>query len=247
MGNPQPSPKSHNMGIIYCLTSPSGKRYIGQTKRSLNKRISEHAKCSGSCILLENAIKKYGIQSFLIECIFDNLKDELLDEYEVKCVEIFDTLEPAGYNIRVGGGSGSTHSVESKQRMRESKLGSKNHNFGKPRSESCKLAISNAKSGENHHFFGKEFTYEHKLNLSKSHKNDELPMYMVFVKERPEQWQAPGYAILNHPQLKTKYFTSKKLSLEDKYKLAFDYLQSCDMDAVQRLNGDGFLPLQVRV
>ena len=227
------------MGIIYCLTSPSGKRYIGQTTRPLNTRISEHAKCPGSCILLENAIKKYGIETFLIECIFDDLENELLDEYEVKCVDIFDTMEPSGYNIRVGGASGSKHSVESKQRMRESKLGSKNHNFGKPRSETCKLAISNSKSGEKHHFFGKELTYEHKLNLSKSHKNDDLPMYMVFLKERPQAFQGAGYTIINHPILKTKYFTSKKLSLEDKYKLALNYLQTCDMDAVQRLNGDG--------
>ena len=41
-------------------------------------------------------------------------------------------------------------------------------------------------------------------------------MYIVYVKERPSQYQSSGYAILNHPVLKHKYFTSKKLSDEEK-------------------------------
>ena len=30
------------MGYIYILTSPSGKSYIGQTTRSIHKRLEEH-------------------------------------------------------------------------------------------------------------------------------------------------------------------------------------------------------------
>jgi hypothetical protein len=49
-------------------------------------------------------------------------------------------------------------------------------------------------------------------------------MYMVYVKERPAQWQSSGYAIANHPTLKNKYFTSKKLTDFDKYEMALAYL-----------------------
>lgn len=66
----------------------------------------------------------------------------------------------------------------------------------------------------------------HKLNLSKSHKNNDLPMYMVYIKERPLYRQSEGYCIANHPKSKSKYFTGKYLSLEDKYKLAKEYLDS---------------------
>lgn len=226
------------MGIIYCLTSPSGKRYIGQTRQTLNKRIRQHKSRDGSCILLENAINKYGIDSFIIETLLE-LDNHELDYFETLLINLYNTQEPNGYNIRAGGGC-STFSAESCERMRQSKLGAKNHNYGKPRSNECKKAISDAKSGEKHHFYGKSFTYEHKIALSKSHKSDELPMYMVSVKERPKMYQSAGYAIVNHSKLPNKYFTSKLLSIEDKYKLALEYLQSCEMDAVQRLNVNGF-------
>lgn len=213
------------MGYIYCITSPSGKRYIGQTERHFEKRFNEHCKCLGGCLLLENAIRKYGRESMKFEILLmiDNKK---LDEYEVKFILLYNTLEPFGYNIRAGGGTGK-HSEASKQRMREAKLGGKNPNYGKPRSELTKLAISKSKSGSRHHFFGKSLTEKHKLALSVSHKKThiDLPMYMVYVKERPAQYQGSGYAIINHPTLPTKYFTSKQLSDKEKYNRAYEYLK----------------------
>jgi len=81
------------------------------------------------------------------------------------------------------------------------------------------------KSGVKHHFYGKELTDIHKLRLSQSHRSDNLPMYLVHLKERPETYQAEGYVITNHPKGPKKYFTSKKLSLDEKLKLANEYLQ----------------------
>lgn len=225
MGNPQPSPKLIKiMGYIYCITSPSGKKYIGQTRRNCEKRFNEHCKLTNSCILLENAIKKYGKNQMKLE-VLEEIENDLLDVCEQFYIELFSTLEPNGYNIKSGGETGQ-HSELSRQRMSISKIGEKNHNFGKPRSDETKLAISQAKSGENHHFYGKNLSIQHKLQLSKSHKKTkpELPMYMVYVKERPKYYQGSGYAIVNHPILKDKYFTSKKYNEEEKYKLAFEYL-----------------------
>lgn len=225
------------MGVIYCLTSPSGKMYIGQTKRPIEKRIREHSKMATGCVALNNAIQSYGFQTFRVE-ILVQVNEKHLDMYESLFIERFDTICPNGYNIRSGGVKKSRHCPESCEKMRQSKLGVKNPNFGKPRSDEAKHAISKAKSGENHHFFGKSFTDEHKLRLSVSHKKDStLPMYMVKVKARPEHYTSDGYAILNHPTLPTKYFTSKKLTDTEKFALATQYLSS--MDAVQRLNGDG--------
>lgn len=228
------------MGIIYCLTSPSGKKYIGQTKRSFNKRLKEHTKCLGNCIILENAIKKYGIDSFVCEVLLE-INDELLDENEAKFINLLNTIEPNGYNVR-SGGKVATHSEISKERMRQSKLGDKNHNYAKPRSELAKHNISVSKSGVNHHFYGKELSEAHKQTLSKSFKkyDKDLPMYICYLVERPEVYQSAGYVVKNHPYLKTKYFTSKKYTLEEKLNQAKEYLNSA-MDAVQRLNGDGFI------
>jgi group I intron endonuclease len=225
------------MGVIYCLTSPSGKSYIGQTKRPIEKRLREHSKMSTGCVALNSAIQKYGFDSFKVDILLI-ANDEHLDMYETNMINIYNSLYPNGYNIRTGGVSKSRHCIESCERMRQSKLGSNNPNFGKPRSDEAKFAISKSKSGEKHHFFGKELTLEHKLHLSASHKKDcTLPMYMVKVKARPEHYTSDGYAIINHPILPTKYFTSKKLTDNEKFTLANNYLNN--MDAVQRLNGDG--------
>ena len=166
------------------------------------------------------------------------IEDDQLDEYESKYIESLNTLEPNGYNVRTGGNV-SKHSDESRERMRLSKIGELNHNYGKPRSDSTKNAISVAKSGEKHHFYGKTFSEEHKAKVALAHRksHSELPMYMVYVKERPEHYVSSGYAIMNHPSLKNKYFTSKRLSEDEKFKSAIEYLNS--MDAVQRLNGSG--------
>ena len=214
------------MGYIYCITSPSGKKYIGQTKRNCNKRFNEHCKIVGSCKILENAIIKYGKDNMILE-ILEEVDNSLLDEHEMNNIIKYNTIEPHGYNIRSGGSVG-IHSDESRNRMRLSKLGEKNFNYGKHRTDKTKNAISAAKSGEKHHFFGKQLCEDHKLKLSQSHKkyNKSLPMYIAYIKERPKYYQSSGYAVVNHPILKTMYFTSKKLSDEEKLNKAVEYLNS---------------------
>lgn len=222
------------MGIVYCLTSPSGKKYIGQTTRSLEKRIKEH-EAGGECRILRNAIKKYGIESFIVETLVE-AEDSLLDDFEIKLISQYNTMFPNGYNIRSGGKKG-LHCEESREKMRQAKLGSNNHNFGKPRSEEAKRNISNAKAGVKHHFYGKTLSQEHKLTLSKARKDYDLPMYLVRIKDRPEVKRKGGYAVVNHPMLPTKYFTSSKYTNDELLDQAYAYLYSRNTDAVQRLDG----------
>jgi len=214
------------MGFIYSIHSPSGKTYIGQTSRSIEIRINEHFKCEGSCIILENAIKKYGQANMKVEILLET-NDQFLDTYEKQFIDLFHCIEPYGYNIRSGGSNG-THSELSRERMRQAKLGENNHNFGKPRTLQTKAAISSAKSGEKHHFFGKTFTDEHKMKLAVSHRKThiELPMYVVYVKPRPAYYQNSGFAIVNHPKLSNKYFTSKKFTDDENLAQALAYIDS---------------------
>jgi predicted GIY-YIG superfamily endonuclease len=46
------------MGIIYCLTFPNGKKYIGQTIQQLKARLQQHSK-QKYCKAVYNAIQKY--------------------------------------------------------------------------------------------------------------------------------------------------------------------------------------------
>lgn len=230
------------LGYIYCLTSPSGKRYIGQTQREVDERIQEHCN-QREYSLVSKAIRKYGIETFKIT-ILKVCEVHELNDWEVSFIQDYGTLCPNGYNIRTGGCQGSLHCEESRKRMSEAKKGCKNHNFGKPRSDTTKQKISQAKAGEKHHFYGKSFTEEHKTNCAVAHRKQsgdkDLPMYLVHVYPRPENYTAEGYAVVNHPRLKNKYFTSKKVSLDEKYQKALEYLNTDKSDA-HRLNGTGLL------
>lgn len=224
------------MGIIYLIkNNQNNKIYIGQTTKDLNKRWGAHISSfkrfkngskHGCSWALYGAFKKYGINNFSV-FLLKKCPDNSLDDIESFYIRVFNSMVPFGYNIRSGGKTGK-HCKESREKMRQSKLGSKNHNYGKPRSEDFKRKLSIAKSGENHHFYGKKFQCDHIENLSKSHKkggpSEGLPMYMVYVKPRPEHYCYEGYAIVNHPMADNKYFTSKKLSMEEKFDLAKNYL-----------------------
>jgi len=212
------------MGIIYLIKNKiDGKCYVGQTIRTLEKRWSEHCKPNDECIALRNAIQKYSPKNFDVSVIMITT-DDLLNELEQENIIKYNSLYPNGYNIQTGGSKGKKHCAESREKMRQSKLGNKNPNFGKPRNDETKKKISLSKQGEKHHFYGKHLKLDHKLNLSKAHKNDDLPMYMVHIKARPEVYQSEGYGIINHPKGKKKWFTSKKLTLNEKYDIALQYL-----------------------
>lgn len=212
------------------------KKYIGQTillssnglKRGSQKRMYEHIREASNnikgCTALNNAIRKYGSTNFNIETLLICDRN-MLDYYEEKFILLYNTLAPSGYNIQTGGREGK-HCNESKERMSLSKMGDKNPNYGKERDIKTKIKISLKKKGNKHHFYGKTLTEDHKKKLSISHKKYDktLPMYMIYIKSRPQYYCDGGYAIINHPLGKNKYFTSKKFSLDEKYNMSIKYL-----------------------
>jgi hypothetical protein len=187
------------MGYIYMLTSPSGKSYIGQTVRTIEKRLEEHetGKSIG-CRAIYNAIKKYGWENF--EKDWYECPDEDLNSEEKLLVRDMGTLSPDGYNLMDGGGSRGKPSDETKQKMSESMTGDKHPMFGKPKSEETKQKMSEAQlgktpsdearqkmseaqRGEKHRNFGKTHSEETKRKMSdsvkgqKNHKSKRVYQY----------------------------------------------------------------------
>lgn len=224
------------MGILYIIKNTlNNKIYIGQTKFTLEKRQKEHLSAyktfkkgskHNTSWALYGAFSKYNISNFVFiqYKICDNT---LLDKLEIFYIKTFQSLVPTGYNIRTGGANGK-HCKESKEKMRLSKLGSKNPNYGKPRSDEFKEILRIKKSGTNHHYYGKKLDASHIEKLSISHKksglSEGLPMYMIYIKARPKHYCYEGYAIVNHPKANNKYFTSKEKTMEEKYDMALNYL-----------------------
>lgn len=116
MNNEKEKPRK-DWGVIYIITCiQSMKSYIGQANNYISGskphgtegRWKEHVyeafhRCDG-CILLGNAIRKYGEKAFLVKTICD-VPCEKLNEMETYYVESFNTLNPNGYNLTNGGQS----------------------------------------------------------------------------------------------------------------------------------------------
>src|SRR5210317_2605200 len=89
-------------GIIYKITSPSGKVYVGQTIKKFNDRISQHKSEYSNCTLVKRAIDKYKDQ-MKYEIIEENILLEKLDEREIYWIKELNSLAPNGYNCNSGG------------------------------------------------------------------------------------------------------------------------------------------------
>ena len=159
------------MGYIYILTSPSGKSYIGQTIRPIEKRLEEHETGkSKDCRAIYNAIQYHGWDNF--EKDWYECPDKDLNFDEELLVREMGTLSPNGYNLVEGGGSNGKPSEESKQKMSEAHRGEKHNFFGKTHTEETKQKQSEAHRGEKHNFFGKTHTKETKQKQSEANVGD---------------------------------------------------------------------------
>ncbi len=90
-----------HFGHIYMITSPSGKKFIGQSYLLYHKNpatVFGHARKFGYTSLLKEA-EEYGEDNMNIEVIACCRKG-MLEHYQDYFIDVFDTLEPNGLNNR---------------------------------------------------------------------------------------------------------------------------------------------------
>jgi hypothetical protein len=88
-------------GVIYSITCPEGKSYIGKTTSRLSVRISRHKSKSSNCRAIRDAIVKNGIDNMTVKVLMKCSHHDL-DENETLYITAMDTLHPRGYNLRCG-------------------------------------------------------------------------------------------------------------------------------------------------
>jgi hypothetical protein len=190
-----------NYGDIYCITSPSGKKYIGQCVKKLSSgksrgylsRWKEHirdAKTRDFCRLLNTSIRKYGHENFTIELLKECPLEEL-NYYEKYYISHYNTLNPFGYNL-TDGGNVCKQSKETNELKRQSMIGK---NLGK----------------------------RYPKRIRKNIEDASLPKYVRHYKDSSGK---EGYRISNHPTIKDKSFVSKHISMDEKLKFALEYLNN---------------------
>lgn len=178
--------------IIYQYTSPSGKSYIGQTN-NIKKRHSAHKSPSSKCVAFKSAIQKYGINNFEFSILEQGLTADEANVIEERYILECNTLSPYGYNLKTGGDHhilvdevrkkiGLSHrnkhvSMETREKIKRSMTGEKNHFYGKKHSAETKEKFSHRKisqevktrisntlkgkyCGELHPFYGKKHSVE---------------------------------------------------------------------------------------
>lgn len=191
-----------DIGQIYCITSPSGKRYTGQCVKVLSngktwgyeRRWKQHVcdalRGKDYCRLLNNAIRKYSPEAFSI-VVLEECNVNELDAKENFYITTYNTMSPNGYNL-ISGKSNCRQSDETKALRQQSMLG-KN--------------------------VGKRYTKRDRQR----EEDQDLPKYIRSYRDASGK---EGYRVSHHPVLEEKSFVSKKLTMSEKLTYALSYLQS---------------------
>jgi len=118
---------------IYKITNlTTGKAYVGQAVSHIlnHKRYRPYGRegrfrChiseafstkKNQCHYLNNAIRKYGVDDFVLELI-EYCEISESNDKEIYYIKKFTSLYPYGFNLKNGGGNVFTHSEESKKRV----------------------------------------------------------------------------------------------------------------------------------
>ena len=174
-------------GIIYKATNKTnGKIYIGQTTKSLKRRIKYHkynSKKTDNHFM--RAVKKYGTSGFDWKIICDDILKEYLDEYEIFYIDFYSSYKYY-YNSDLGGKGVRGYKYSAKDRKKIS-----DGRKGKKLSEETKRKISKALTGRKRPPFSKEtreamsrgqrgkkgHTEESKKKISEANKGEKNGMY----------------------------------------------------------------------
>ncbi|NIO45015.1 MAG: hypothetical protein GTN36_05695 [Candidatus Aenigmarchaeota archaeon] len=202
--------------ILICLKT--GKSYIGQAlcyvsnrvKWGTNERWKSHLReAFGSskdhCVLLNNALRKYGEENFFVDTLIKCNINEL-NFWEKEYIKIFDTMVPNGYNLNEGGSKGKD-SAETKEKKRLMRI-------GKTHSENTKLRISLGQLG------------------NRRNTTDNLPMFMCKLNIHGNLiGYSIRYPIIENNKfsiIKHKIVSSGKRSVEDCFKIAKQKIDDLD-------------------
>lgn len=112
-------------GEVYCLTcSVSGKKYIGQTTQTSEKRWKQHRnERNRKATHINRALVLHGVETFTMT-VLDTADDQTeLDLKEVHWIHQENTLSPNGYNLNEGGLGGGKRSPETRAKMSASRMG----------------------------------------------------------------------------------------------------------------------------
>ena len=160
------NPLWESKGVIYCYTNLiNGKKYIGQTIKTLRHRHQQHMNETKYKNLraynhyFHRAIRKYGIENFSLNILIMNCENyDKLNNYEQFYIERFKSLSiQNGYNMCNGGNNCNKLACKTGEEIAE-----------------WKSKISDSVKGENHPLYGTKMSEETKRKISESEKGKKM-------------------------------------------------------------------------
>lgn len=102
---------THSVGVIYAASNVVDGRvynYIGKTKQDFGRRWDQHCQAAlkrpWTKIRLQQAIRKHGAESFMIELVAVATDESTLNDFERMYIEEYKANDPDfGYNMTTGG------------------------------------------------------------------------------------------------------------------------------------------------
>lgn len=183
---------------IYCIRRRSnGKCYVGQSI-NIEKRFKDHKRWAHKNSYIERVIRKHGIDAFVWE-ILEICDEDVLNQREIHWIASLDTMKPNGYNLAFGGNH-TRLTKEAREKIRRSKLGEKNPNYGRTYTPEERQRISESLQGENNPFYGKTHSPEVLRKISERHKGKKVyfsPEHRRKLSEARKGW-------VNSPETRRK-------------------------------------------
>lgn len=109
--------------LVYKITNQvNGKVYVGKTETTLESRWKKHlADHLKKPYHLYHAMRKYGVENFVVELVQTAYSREQLNELERKTIAELETNDPAiGYNMTIGGDGNAGHTLSAEGRKKVS-------------------------------------------------------------------------------------------------------------------------------
>lgn len=163
--------------LIYLVTNiVNGKKYVGQTVKSLSRRKQGHitaAKFHKYNSYFHRALIKYGEETFDWKVLHDGIENiDDLNKLEIFYIGYYNTCGKSGYNLTLGGSGqvGRKVSAKTRHKLSLANSGQNNPNYGKKPSVETRKKMSISNSGKNHPNYGKKLPAETRQKISETTK-----------------------------------------------------------------------------
>jgi group I intron endonuclease len=203
---------------VYCITSPSGKRYVGvgMSVHGIEGRWNSYKKlnCKNQPKLF-GALKKYGAENFKYEVILETDDADNAKRSEMYLIDVWNLQDDNyGYNIQAGGPLGNfgiKTSQEAKQKMRNAKLGKKASQETKKRMSLAQKGLSKQKPKGFSETISKmrkglKLSNEHKRNISIGNIGKHSNPRSEETKKKMSESRKGKMTGIKHPNYKLRKF-----------------------------------------